>query len=38
LSDQDKMDPRFLELFLAIEAEIKIPAQMVAKRWGKKVG
>jgi len=38
LSDQDKLDPRFLELFLAIEAEIKIPAQMVAKRWGKKVG
>jgi hypothetical protein len=31
------MDPRFLELFMATEAEIKIPAQKVAKRLGKKV-
>jgi hypothetical protein len=37
LSDQDKLDRRFLELFLDKETEIKIPAQMVAKSWGKKV-
>jgi hypothetical protein len=38
LSDQDKWAPGFWKSFLAMEAEIKIPAKMVAKRWKKKAG